>query len=107
MQVMATSDERREHRREIEPSRQLTILVDGENENIVTDNWSMGGFCTHGLAQFNKKDRFNGIVAGEGERPDIPFVGKILRIEDDGARIVKMAEIELDHLLTLLEAVGG
>jgi len=99
MQAMVQTDERREHQRELDPSRQLSILVDGDK--IPTENWSLGGFRSHGLFQYDKKDRFHGVVAGSGERPDIPFVGKILRVDEDGARVVKMAEIKLDHLLLL------
>ena len=105
MQTKAQAAERREHRREHEPSRQLSIMVDGQME--LTENWSMGGFHSNGLQRFNKDDRFNGVVVGLGERPDIPFVGKILRLDVDGARIVKMAEIELDHLLDLQDATAG
>ncbi len=101
MQVMAEARERREHEREMDPARQLTIIVNGQK--ILTENWSMGGFRSYGLFKCKKKDRFDGLVKGDGDRPDIPFVGKILRIEDDGARIVKMVEIELDHLLKLQE----
>ena len=99
MQAMAQTDERREHQRELDPTRQLSIFVDGEK--IPTDNWSLGGFRSYGLFQYDKKDRFHGVVAGSGARPDISFVGKILRVEEDGARVVKMAEIKLDHLLLL------
>jgi hypothetical protein len=42
------------------------------------------------------------------ESPDsgrrIPFTGRVLRVDHDGARIVSLVEIELDDLLALQEA---
>ncbi|MDA0231410.1 MAG: hypothetical protein O3B21_14655 [Proteobacteria bacterium] len=105
MQAMAHTDERRDHQRELDPTKQLSILIDGET--ISTENWSLGGFRSYGLFQYDKKDHFTGVVVGSGTRPDIPFVGKVLRVDEDGARVVKMAEIKLDHLLLLEAPISG
>ena len=61
MQVTAHEDERREHRREHEPTRQLKIRV----------------------------------------------YGQIIRVGEAGARVVRLVEIELDHLLALQEATSN
>jgi hypothetical protein len=105
MRAMALPSERREHAREDSPEHQITIVVDGRK--VSTENWSMGGFRSYGLFHLNKKERFHGLIEGDGNRPDIPFVGKILRVEEDGARGVKLVEIELEHLLQLQESMAG
>ncbi len=53
----------------------------------------------------NKNERFAGLVKVPSDGPNIPFTGQIIRVEEDGARIVKLVEIDLDHLLALQEVV--
>ena len=102
MHSTAKEKERRAHLREHEPSRQLRIFVDGEE--VMTENWSMGGFCSYGLYRFDKKDRFRGLVESPDGGPKIPFTGRVMRVDHDGARIVSLVEIELDDLLALQKA---
>ncbi len=102
MHSTAKENERRAHPREHEPTRQLRIFVDGQE--VMTENWSMGGFCSYGLYRFDKKDRFNGEVESPDSGRRIPFTGRVLRVDHDGARIVSLVEIELDDLLALQEA---
>ena len=102
MHSTAKENERRTHPREHEPTRQLRIFVDGEE--IMTENWSMGGFRSYGLFQYDKKDRFNGVVESPDGGPKIAFTGRILRVDEDGARVVSLVEIELDDLLTLQDS---
>jgi len=99
MQVTAQQDERRAHEREYDPARQLTITVDGEK--ALTENWSLGGFRSYGLYRLNKKDRFIGRIHMPGNESGLIFTGQIIRVEEDGARIVNLVEIDLDHLLAL------
>ena len=68
---MAFEDKRRVYRREVEPNRQLKIIVNGTS--ISTENWSMGGFRCYELSQYAKKDRFEGEVVRHDGEPDIPF----------------------------------
>lgn len=105
MPVTAKHDERRAHERVHEPEHQLEISVDGEG--ITTENWSIGGFRSYGLFHLDSKDRFQGHIKVPGSDIDIPFTGRILRVEEDGARIASLAEINLDDLLALLEKTAA
>ena len=105
MQVTAKQNERRQHQREYDAKRQLKIIVN--DQEILTENWSIGGFRSYGLFRYDKKDRFQGLVARADGGPGIPFVGRIIRVEEDGARVVSLVEIELDDLLALQETKIG
>ena len=103
MQLTTQQDERRAYKREYESARQLEIIVDDQEFN--TENWSVGGFRSYGLYLLNKNERFAGLVNVPIDGPNIPFTGQIIRVEEDGARIVKLVDIDLDHLLALQEVV--
>ncbi len=104
MQVTEQENERRAHLREHEPSRQLKITVNGQK--FLTENWSIGGFRSYGLFLLARNDRFPGLVAVPDDGAQIPFTGQIVRVEEDGARIVRLVEIDLDHLLALQESIA-
>jgi hypothetical protein len=105
MPVTAQHDERRAQTRVYDLTRQLEIAVDGHV--IETENWSIGGFRSYGLFRLNKKERFSGRISIPGTEFRIDFTGKIIRVEEDGARIATLVEIGLDDLLALQEAADG
>ena len=63
-------------------------------------NWSIGGFRAHGLDDLELKDRITGKMEPQ-DGPSCEFTGQVTRVDDDGARAVRLVEIDLSSLLAL------
>ncbi len=105
MPQTARHEDRRAQPRVHDAEQQLEITVDGQL--IETENWSIGGFRTYGLFRLDNKERFSGQIKVPDSGTEIPFIGRIIRVEEDGARIASLVDIELDDLLALLDAAGA
>lgn len=75
--------ERRRHRRIYGPQLKLDIA----GQQLVTMNWSVGGFLASGLESFQPGDRFEGSLTPPNSDQAGGFAAEVVRIDGEtGAR---------------------